>query len=62
MFHDISNSRLKPALYQLDSFHGELGIGVISDTEEQLLKFESKSVLCSMYVGLIKNLLQVYYL
>ena len=41
--HDISNSQFKTRFGdQLDSFHGELGIGVISDTpEEQPLKFES---------------------
>ena len=62
--HDISNSQFKTRFGdQLDSFHGELGIGVISDTpEEQPLKFESKVgtfALCT--VGLIKNLQQVYY-
>src|SRR5512138_2344389 len=42
--HDISNSQFKSRFGdQYESLHGQLGIGVISDTrEEQPIKFEAK--------------------
>jgi len=61
--HNISNSQFKSRFGKYyEKLNGELGIGVISDTqEEQPIKFESKIgtfALCT--VGLIKNPQQVY--
>src|SRR5512133_2035318 len=60
--HDISNSQFKSRFGdQYESLHGQLGIGVISDTrEEQPLKFEARIgtfALCT--VGFINNTQQV---